>query len=84
MCAALEGEFGAGLRADRPGARPEPGPAIDLQLAEKVVGAGADTRRAVDIHWDGVNAINTWRFGLASAVGLAIPDRLMNGAGPQI
>ena len=52
MCAALRGRIGAGERADRSGARPAAGRAIDLQLAEKVVGAGAETRRAVDIHWD--------------------------------
>ena len=84
MCAALEGESARAGRADRSGARPQPAPSVDLLLAEKVVGAGAETRRAVDIHWEGVDEINPWRFGLASAVGLAIPDRLMNGASPQI
>jgi len=83
MCAALEGE-GARASALIDQARGQAGTSVDLQLAEKVVGAGAETQRAVDIHWEGVNEINPWRFGLASAVGLAIPDRLMNGASPQI
>jgi hypothetical protein len=83
MCAALEGESArASALIDQ--ARDRAGTSVDLQLAEKVVGAGAETRRAVDIHWEGVNEISNWRFGLASAVGLAIPDRLMNGASPQI
>jgi hypothetical protein len=83
MCAALEGESArASALIDQ--ARDQAGTSVDLQLAEKVVGAGAETRRAVDIHWEGVSEINSWRFGLASAVGLAIPDRLMNGASPQI
>jgi hypothetical protein len=83
MCAALEGESArASALIDQ--ARDQAGTSVDLQLAEKVVGAGAESRRAVDIHWEGVNEINPWRFGLASAVGLAIPDRLMNGASPQI
>jgi hypothetical protein len=83
MCAALEGESArASALIDQ--ARDQTGTSVDLQLAEKVVGAGAETRRAVDIHWEGVNEINPWRFGLASAVGLAIPDRLLNGASPQI
>jgi hypothetical protein len=83
MCAALEGESArASALIDQ--ARGQAGTSVDLQLAEKVVGAGAETQRAVDIHWEGVNEINPWRFGLASAVGLAIPDRLMNGASPQI
>lgn len=83
MCAALEGESArAAALIDQ--ARDRAGTGIDLLLAEKVVGAGAETRRAVDIRWEGVNEIDPWRFGLASAVGLAIPDRLMNGASPQI
>jgi hypothetical protein len=83
MCAALEGESArASALIDQ--ARDQAGTSVDLQLAEKVVGAGAETRRAVDIHWEGVNDISPWRFGLASAVGLAIPDRLVNGASPQI
>jgi hypothetical protein len=83
MCAALEGESArASALIDQ--ARDQAGTSVDLQLAEKVVGAGAETRRAVDIHWEGVNEISPWRFGLASAVGLAIPDRLVNGANPQI
>ena len=83
MCAALEGES-ARATALIDQARDQAGTGVDLQLAEKVVGSGAETQRAVDIHWEGVNEINPWRFGLASAVGLAIPDRLMNGASPQI
>jgi hypothetical protein len=83
MCAALEGEA-ARATALIDQARDQAGTSIDLLLAEKVVGAGAETRRAVDIQWDGVDAINPWRFGLASAVGLQVPDRLMNAARPEI
>ena len=83
MCAALEGQS-ARATALIDQARDQAGTSIDLLLAEKVVGAGAETRRAVDIQWEGVTEINPWRFGLASAVGLAIPDRLMNDATPQI
>lgn len=83
MCAALEG---AAARATAliDQARDQAGTSIDLLLAEKVVGAGAETRRAVDIQWDGVDEINPWRFGLASAVGLEVPGRLMNAARPEI
>lgn len=83
MCAALEGEAArASALIDQ--ARNQAGTGIDLLLAEKVVGAGEQSRRAVDIDWDGVDSIDPWRFGLASATGVPIPDRLMNGAGPQI
>ncbi|WP_156678897.1 hypothetical protein [Sphingomonas profundi] len=57
---------------------------IDLLLAEKVIGAGVNGRRAINIEWDGVERLNAWRFGLASAVGLAIPDPLFMTVGPQV
>lgn len=83
MCVGLEGEAArASALVDQ--ARRRHGSGIDLLLAEKVVGAGAETRRAVTIEWEGVDEINPWRFGLASATGLEIPERLMNGAEPRI
>src|SRR6476661_641439 len=83
MCAALEGEAArAGALIDQ--IRDRNGPSIDLQLAEKVVGSGAETRRAAELRWDGVSQITPWRFGLASATGAAIPDNLFDGAGPRI
>ncbi|MCA1652682.1 MAG: hypothetical protein ABR588_04545 [Sphingomicrobium sp.] len=57
---------------------------IDVSLADKLVGAGADTKRAVTIEWDPVSQLNVWRFGLASATGLGIPDRLLADASPQM
>ena len=57
---------------------------IDLTLAEKVVGAGADTGRAVNIEWDPVDRLTAWRFGLATATGTKLPDRLINAASPQL
>jgi len=53
---------------------------IDVSLADKLVGAGADTARAVNIEWDPVDQLNAWRFGLASATGIAPPDRLISAA----
>ncbi len=71
MCAALEGEAArASALIDQ--ARNQAGTGIDLLLAEKVVGSGEQSRRAVDIDWDGVDAIDPWRFGLASATGVPI------------
>ena len=57
---------------------------IDVSLADKLVGAGANTARAVTIEWDGVEQLNAWRFGLASATGLAPPDRLFDKASLQL
>ena len=80
MCAALTGNpetAAADIEAAR---RRGTISGIDLLLADKVVGAGADTARAVTIEWDPVDKLTSWRFGLASATGMAPPDRLMNGA----
>ena len=83
MCAALEGEAArAGAIIDQ--MRDRAGQNIDLQLAEKVVGTGAETRRAAELQWEGVAQVTPWRFALASATGAAIPDNLMNNAGPRI
>ncbi|MDB5686304.1 MAG: hypothetical protein JWR77_893, partial [Rhizorhabdus sp.] len=57
---------------------------FDVLLAEKVVGVGVNTRRAITIQWDGVDRLTAWRFGLATATGVAIPDALMDTAGPQV
>jgi len=57
---------------------------IDLNLADKVVGAGANTARAVSIEWDPVDSLTAWRFGLATATGMVPPDRLMNAASTQL
>ena len=80
MCAALTGNpetAAADIEAAR---RRGTISGIDLLLADKVVGAGADTARAVTIEWEPVDKLTSWRFGLASATGLAPPERLMNGA----
>jgi hypothetical protein len=82
MCAALEGES-ARASAIIDQVRDRNGTSIDLQLAEKVVGAGAETRRAIQVEWEGVSRITPWRFGLASATGIVIPAPLMQGAGPR-
>jgi hypothetical protein len=84
MCASLQGDSArASQLIDQARGRSGAG-GIDLLLAEKVIGAGLNTRRAVDIQWDGVDSLNSWRFGIASATGLQIPDSLMNGAGSQV
>jgi len=83
MCGALEGQAArASALIDE--ARGRAGTSIDLLLAEKVVGAGAESQRAVDIVWRGVDEIDPWRFGLASAVGVEIPAPLIARAGPRI
>jgi hypothetical protein len=82
MCAGLKNEGGAAnALIDR--ARSLPGAAsdIDLALAQRVVGAGTSARRAPEIRWSSVNGLTSWRFGLGSALGLAIPDYLLDAGG---
>lgn len=56
---------------------------IDYRLAEKTVGAGPNSRRSVKIEWDGVDRLDAWRFGLATATNVAIPQPLYQTAGDQ-
>ncbi|MES2986424.1 MAG: hypothetical protein V4808_00825 [Pseudomonadota bacterium] len=84
MCAGLAGkpnEAGQLLdQARRGGAAGD----IDALLAEKVLGSGAQGRRAVTVEWQGVPALTAWRFGLATATGQQIPAELYATAGPQV
>jgi len=57
---------------------------IDYHLAEKAVGSGPESRRSVKIEWDGVARLTTWRFGLATATNVAIPEELYATVGPQV
>jgi len=84
ICAALGGEPSRAAALIDEARRRGRARGIDLELAEKVVGAGENSRRAVTIEWDPVDRLNSWRFGMASATGLAIPERLMATGGPQM
>lgn len=88
MCAGLAGEpkqagtlIDQARRAFRSRAV---GADIDLKLAEKVLGAGAQGRRSVTIEWDGVEQLSAWRWGLANATAVEVPDALFDTAGPQV
>ncbi|RYE01656.1 MAG: hypothetical protein EOP61_10640 [Sphingomonadales bacterium] len=84
MCAGLAGkpsEAGQLLSQARRGTSPSD---IDNLLAEKVLGSGAQGRRAVTLEWQGVNGLTAWRFGLATAMGEQVPAALYATAGPQV
>ena len=83
ICASLSGEAeraAADIEAARRRGRVGP---IDIALADKVVGAGAETSRAVTIEWEPVEDLNSWRYGLATATALMPPERLVNSASLQ-
>ena len=80
MCASLSGSS-ALAASDIESARRRGGAdIIDIALADKVVGAGADTARSVTIEWKDVDRLNAWRFGLAAATGLVPPKALLDAA----
>jgi hypothetical protein len=84
MCSSLAGEpETAGAQIDDARRHGRIG-GIDLTLAEKVVGTGTNTGRAVTIEWEPVDHLTAWRFGLATATGMAVPDRLLRDASPQL
>lgn len=83
ICASLSGESeraAADIEAARRRGRVSP---IDLALTDKVVGAGAESARAVTIEWDPVDELNSWRYGLATATAMMPPERLVNSASLQ-
>jgi len=77
MCATMFGDEGTANAAI---GRAPPGDPIDHALAEKSVAAGGGGRRRVQIDWTAVDALTGWRFGLASALGVAIPQTLLDAA----
>jgi hypothetical protein len=84
MCASLAGESErAAADIDQARRRGRVG-AIDLALADKVVGAGADTSRAVTIEWEPVGLLTSWRYGLSTATAMMPPERLIKDADPQV
>lgn len=57
---------------------------IDVRLAQRFAGAAGDAGRAVNIEWDGVEELTPWRFGLARALGVEIPENLLSAAPPRL
>ncbi|WP_234419296.1 hypothetical protein [Sphingomonas sp. EC-HK361] len=84
MCTSLSGDAAAARPLIAAAKRQRLATGIDMQLAEKVAGAGADSRQAVTIEWNAVDQLTAWRFGLAAATGVAIPDTLYASVGPQV
>lgn len=56
---------------------------FDILLAERVLGGTGAGRKSTTIEWDGVETLTDWRFGLATATGIEIPQALMHSAPRQ-
>jgi hypothetical protein len=84
MCASFNGEQGTASAVLNQAQRRGKVRGIDYRLSEKMVGAGANSRRSVKIEWDGVEKLTAWRFGLATATNVDIPAPLLNSAGARV
>lgn len=82
ICNSYAGETVLGGRQLDRALRDERAPRIDILLAQRFAGAAGRGRRAVDVEWDGVEALNPWRFALANALGEEIPEALLAAADP--
>jgi hypothetical protein len=84
ICAALSGDQGTASATLNQAQRRGVVRGIDYRLAEKVVGTGFNARRSVKIEWDEVDRLTAWRFGLATALNVEIPDQLYATAGQHV
>lgn len=84
ICPALSGDQGTSSGALNQAQRRGTVRGVDYRLAEKVVGTGFNARRSVKIEWDGVDRLTAWRFGLATALNVEIPDALYGTVGPHV
>lgn len=84
MCAGLTSDPGAAGQFIDQARRQRRATGIDLLLAEKVTGAGANGRRSITIEWDNVDQLTAWRYGLATATNVPIPDALFLTVGRHV
>jgi hypothetical protein len=84
ICAALSGDQGSASGALNQAQRRGVVRGIDYRLAEKVVGTGFNARRSVKIEWEGVDRLTVWRFGLATALNVDIPEPLFATVGVHV
>lgn len=56
-------------------------PRVDALLAQRYAGAAGQGRRAVNIEWNDVEELTPWRFALARALGVELPENLRDDAG---
>jgi hypothetical protein len=81
ICASFSGDQGTATSILNQAQRRGTLRGIDYRLAEKTVGSGPNSRRSVKIEWDGVDRLDPWRFGLATATNVDIPAPLYATAG---
>src|SRR3546814_15596853 len=53
---------------------------LDVLLAERVLGATGAGRRSTTIEWDNIDRLTSWRFGMATATAIEVPETLRTSA----
>ncbi len=80
ICSGLSGEAGpAGWAIGRVRSRGAISN-FDILLAERVLGATGSGRRSTTIEWDNVDRLTSWRFGMATATAIPVPEALRTAA----
>jgi hypothetical protein len=83
MCAALEGDdISAAAMFDSLRNRSSGISPFDLRLAEGIAAAAGSGGRATNISWSEAPTLTPYRFGVATASGVAIPDDALAALGP--
>jgi len=57
---------------------------FDILLAERVLGATGAGRRSTTIEWDNIDRLTSWRFGMATATAIPVPEALRTAAPSNI
>ncbi|MEI4507182.1 hypothetical protein WBQ88_17950 [Sphingopyxis sp. CCNWLW253] len=57
---------------------------FDILLAERVLGATGAGRRSTTIEWDNIDRLTSWRFGMATATAIPVPEALRAAAPSNI
>ena len=57
---------------------------FDILLAERVLGATGAGRRSTTIEWDNIDRLTSWRFGMATATAIPVPEALRTSAPSNI
>ncbi|QCB53748.1 hypothetical protein E5675_04355 [Sphingopyxis sp. PAMC25046] len=80
ICAGLSGEAGpAGWAVSRVRSSGRISN-FDILLAERVLGATGAGRRSTTIEWDNIDRLTSWRFGMATATAIEVPEALRTSA----
>lgn len=82
MCGAMQGDDLTAARVFdelRDGRTVEP---FDIRLGERVATIAGGGGRATNIDWNEAPALTPWRWGVATALGVAIPPEKLTALGP--